>query len=134
MIQNGKCMRQFCLRKLASPLFSNYFRGSKPGLYSISKVCLHFQTFVHWYHQQKFHLCKNICLEIASFRSTTPLLYTSRSTKTMIFKFEENIATGETSQAITPYQFFNCSNFVGLYHWITSFFSHHKLDNFFLTK
>ena len=27
-----------------------------------------------------------------------------------------NIATGETSQAITPYHFFNYSNFFGFYH------------------
>ena len=29
---------------------------------------------------------------------------------------KKNIATGETSQAITPYHFFNCSNFFGFYH------------------
>ena len=28
----------------------------------------------------------------------------------------KNIATGETSQAITPYHFFNCSSFFGFYH------------------
>ena len=42
-----------------------------------------------------------------------------------------NIATGETSQAITPFHFFNCSNFFGFYHYITSSFHHYKLDNFF---
>ena len=30
--------------------------------------------------------------------------------------FHKNIATGETSQAITPYHFFKCSYFFGFYH------------------
>ena len=29
---------------------------------------------------------------------------------------DQNIATGETSQAITPYHFFNYLNFFGFYH------------------
>ena len=44
-------------------------------------------------------------------------------TKNMLFFYTltTNIATGETSQAITPYHFFNYFNFFGFYHKITSF-------------
>ena len=38
-----------------------------------------------------------------------------------------NIATGETSQAITPYHFLNYFNFFGFYHYITSFFYLYKI-------